>query len=108
MVKHQHTSEITVHLNRLDDNVQSVRNQVGEQTKLMGVIKDNAYGHGLIDVARHLAKSMDWFCVSQIEEAVEIRKALTNCVAILMLLKISREMKKKNLKKSLLILNLLN
>jgi alanine racemase len=40
----------------------------------MAVIKDEAYGHGLIPIADFLQDKVDWFCVAHIAEAVELRQ----------------------------------
>lgn len=40
----------------------------------MAVIKDNAYGHGLLPVAHHLTEKVEWFCVARVDEAVLLRE----------------------------------
>lgn len=40
----------------------------------MAVIKDNAYGHGLIEIAKHLEPKVQWFCVARIDEGITLRK----------------------------------
>lgn len=40
----------------------------------MAVVKDEAYGHGLLKVADYLKDKADWFCVANIEEALILRK----------------------------------
>lgn len=40
----------------------------------MAVIKDNAYGHGLIEIAKHLEPKVEWFCVARIDEGITLRK----------------------------------
>lgn len=39
----------------------------------MAVVKDEAYGHGLLKVADYLKDKADWFCVANIEEALVLR-----------------------------------
>lgn len=41
----------------------------------MIVIKDNAYGHGLIPIAEHIQQSVEWFCVARAIEGKELREA---------------------------------
>ena len=41
----------------------------------MGVIKADAYGHGIIEVAKEIEGFCDFFGVAVIEEAIELRKA---------------------------------
>ncbi|MDQ7073396.1 MAG: alanine racemase [Gammaproteobacteria bacterium] len=40
----------------------------------MSVVKANAYGHGMIEVAHALANS-DAFCVARLSEGISLRKA---------------------------------
>ena len=43
--------------------------------KVIPVVKANAYGHGVIEVVRYLLeKNIDYFAVSSLEEALELRK----------------------------------
>jgi alanine racemase len=44
--------------------------------KILPVIKADAYGHGLVPVARALEDQVPAFAVATVEEAVELRKAL--------------------------------
>lgn len=44
------------------------------RTRMMCVIKDNAYGHGLIETARQLKEDTDMFCVARLSEAKRLRK----------------------------------
>lgn len=56
-------------------NVQEVKKLVGK-TKVMGIVKANAYGHGVIECAKALLKAgVDYFGVSSIDEALELRQA---------------------------------
>jgi alanine racemase len=41
----------------------------------MAVVKDEAYGHGMLPVADYLKDRVEWFCVARIDEAVRLRKA---------------------------------
>ena len=62
---------------RLDDlayNLQVIRKQVGDHPRLLAVVKADAYGHGAVRVAKHLAKNgASWFAVSNCDEAEELR-----------------------------------
>lgn len=41
----------------------------------MAVIKDDAYGHGAVKVAQRLKDKVDYFCVAELVEAIELREA---------------------------------
>jgi alanine racemase len=64
-----------ISLSKLRRNCARVRELAGAR-KLMAVIKADAYGHGAVPVARHLAEcGVDWFGVATVEEALELREA---------------------------------
>ncbi len=44
-------------------------------SKVMAVIKANAYGHGLIRIAQNLSAEVDAFAVARLDEAIRLRKA---------------------------------
>ena len=48
----QRPTRIVVDLDALGDNLRAIRAHVG--VPVMGIVKANAYGHGLVPVARHL------------------------------------------------------
>ncbi len=57
------------------NNVLEFRKRLG-QTELMAVIKGNAYGHGLLEVAGLAAESgIKWFGVHSLEEGLALRQA---------------------------------
>jgi alanine racemase len=60
---------------RLLQNVRLFRGVLGSGTKLMAVVKANAYGHGARLVAPLLRGGVDWFGVDSLEEAEEIATA---------------------------------
>lgn len=56
-------------------NVQEIQKLVGE-TKIMGIVKANAYGHGDVQCAKALKEcGVDFFGVSSIDEALNLRNA---------------------------------
>jgi len=49
---------------------------IGNKVKLMAAVKANAYGHGLVEVAKiAMSSGVLWLGVDSIDEAVELRKA---------------------------------
>lgn len=67
-------SEIIVDLSKLDGNLKAIKSRLRSGVKVMAVIKDNAYGHGAVPIARHLSSQVDWFCVATLSEAIELRE----------------------------------
>mgnify|MGYP003600946066 FL=1 len=70
----QRPSRIVVDLSAVGDNLRAIRAHVG--VPVMGIVKANAYGHGLVPVARHLeACGVDRLGVAFVEEGVALRCA---------------------------------
>ena len=64
-----------VNLDALAHNYERIRRHVGEKTKLLGVIKADAYGHGAVPVAKELeALGASYLAVSNIDECEEVRR----------------------------------
>ena len=65
-----------VDLDALDHNIREIRNAIDPRAKLMCVIKADGYGHGAVPLAKESqAMGADWFAVSNLEEAQELRDA---------------------------------
>ncbi len=66
---------IEIDLKNLKKNFNLVKRIVGKSVKVLGVIKQNAYGHGLIPIAKKLVDlGIDFLGVGSIEEAISLRK----------------------------------
>ena len=65
---------IELNIPALQHNVRKVRGYAPE-SKLMAVIKANAYGHGLIKIANYLAEDVDAFAVARLDEAIRLRES---------------------------------
>ncbi len=67
--------ELTVDLDAIAYNLSVIRKRVGS-AKVMGVVKADGYGHGMVEVARKLeAAGIDYFGVADIDEALKLRSA---------------------------------
>ena len=65
-----------IDLGRLRRNVQLIRRDLPRQVKWLAVVKDEAYGHGALDVARVALEEGAWgFGLSTLEEAMTLRDA---------------------------------
>jgi alanine racemase len=70
----QRPTRIEVDLDRLAGNLRAIRDHV--RVPVMGIVKANAYGHGLVPVARHLVRSgVDQLGVAFLEEGIALRRA---------------------------------
>lgn len=69
-------NSVTIHLSALRHNLMQVRDLVGKRRRIMGVVKSDAYGHGMVPVARALLDfGVDCLGVAQLGEALELREA---------------------------------
>lgn len=69
------TSWVEINTHSLVNDVQSFRRIIGDQVGIMAVVKANAYGHGLVEVARAVEAIVEWFGVNNLAEGLELRKA---------------------------------
>ncbi len=66
---------VEVDLDAVAENLETVRSLVGPATKVCAVIKADAYGHGVVEVARLLQdRNVDYMAVAVLDEAVELRQ----------------------------------
>jgi alanine racemase len=66
---------IEIDLGRLRRNLQIIRADLPRSVELMAVVKDEAYGHGALDVARVSLDEGAWgFGLSTLEEAMALRE----------------------------------
>ena len=72
-VRHQ---QRTVDLAVLRRNLQLIRQSLPEETRLLAVVKADAYGHGMVQVAREaLAVGASYLAVALVEEGVKLRQS---------------------------------
>ncbi|MEE1314014.1 MAG: alanine racemase [Lachnospiraceae bacterium] len=64
-----------INLDAINHNIREVKRSVGEDVKVMAVIKADGYGHGAVMVANSLNEvGIDGFAVAIIEEGIILRK----------------------------------
>ncbi len=65
-----------IHLDRLRDNLRTISRSLSPGCRIMAVVKADGYGHGAVNAARALREAgASWFGVSNLEEAVQLRRA---------------------------------
>lgn len=80
-----------IDLDNLKNNLDIVKKQLDSQIRIMAVVKADAYGHGLCEVARKLcSEGIDYFGVASIDEGVKLVKSGI-CLPILVLRSILHE-----------------
>lgn len=67
-------NHVEIDLSALVDNLNQVKQLVGPGTKIMGIVKSDAYGHGLVPVSRTLeGHKVDALGVAHLHEALALR-----------------------------------
>ncbi|UCE82946.1 MAG: alanine racemase [Deltaproteobacteria bacterium] len=68
-------STIEIDLEALRHNFAQVRNLVGQSSSILAVVKSDAYGHGMVEVARELeVQGVEYLGVSTSSEGITLRK----------------------------------
>lgn len=66
---------IEVDLNKIAHNVNEIKKIIPASSKIMGIVKANAYGHGDIACTKELIKlGVNFFGVANLDEAIHLRK----------------------------------
>lgn len=66
---------VNIDLDAIGRNVAGVRAKIPWDTRIMAVIKADAYGHGAVALAKYLDSRVDYYGVATMDEAVELRNA---------------------------------
>lgn len=66
-----------IDLDAISSNFKLIRNRVNKNSKVMCILKADAYGHGATVLAKlYEDLGADWFAVSNLEEALQLRNAM--------------------------------
>ena len=65
---------VEVDLSRIVANLEAIRRRVAP-ARVMPILKANAYGHGMLEVARRLAPVVDYLGVAVLEEGILLRES---------------------------------
>jgi len=67
---------VEIDLAALDHNIKSIKEKIGTNCEIIGVVKADAYGHGSVECTRILQQNgVDHFAGATIEEALVLRDA---------------------------------
>jgi alanine racemase len=69
------TSTLEIDADKVRANVGVIREWIGSDTRLMAVVKANAYGHGAKVMGQVLDPLVDMMAVATVDEAIELRTA---------------------------------
>lgn len=74
-----------IDLTAIKHNLASIKKLIGPRTALMAVVKANAYGHGMAEVARAASEAgAVFFGVASLEEALELRQSGINAPVLVL------------------------
>ena len=74
-----------ISLDAIENNIRRIREYVQPQTKILGVVKADAYGHGYLEVAKTLlGGGADCLAVACIDEAVQLRRCGIQCPILIL------------------------
>lgn len=80
-----HSCWVEVNRSALRHNIRALLHLLGEQTRLIAVVKANAYGHGAVEVGRlFIDEGATMLAVTRLEEAMPLRAAGITAPILLM------------------------
>ena len=81
----EYSSWIELDLDHLSFNLARIRERVGSGVEVMPVVKNDAYGHGLVPITAHLVgEGIRWVMVAKLLEAERLRAAGLECEVLVM------------------------
>lgn len=76
-------NNLIINSKNLNHNIKIIK-KLAKTAKVCAVVKGEAYGHGMIEIANLIADKVDYFAVSTVKEAIELRKSnLKNNILVL-------------------------
>lgn len=76
---------VEVNKSALRHNIRELRHLIGDHTRLIAVVKANAYGHGIVETSRlFVEEGADMLAVTRLDEAIPLRQAGIEAPILLM------------------------
>ncbi len=80
----KHRTWLEIDKSAINHNLKEIRKIVSDKVKLMAVVKSNAYGHGIVEIAKIAVNSgVDWLGTDSLIEALLLRKAVTAPILVM-------------------------
>ena len=74
-----------IDLSAIENNIRWIRRFVRPETKIMGIVKADAYGHGYAKTARILLQNgAEWLGVACVDEAMQLRRSGFSCPILIL------------------------
>ena len=70
-----HKNYAAINLSAITHNLNALKECMGEGVMAMAVVKANAYGHGSVEVSKHIENEVDYFAVADFDEALLLRNS---------------------------------
>ena len=83
MYREEEFSRLEISLPACLENYRYFRSKLADTTKLLVLVKANAYGHGCENIIKILDKKVDFFAVHNLQEALNVRKNTNKTILIL-------------------------
>jgi len=81
---------VEINLDTIEENIKKIKDTYTGYKYYFGVVKNNAYGHGIYSINAMINGGVNYLAVSSLEEALEVRK-INNEIPVLILEPISIE-----------------
>ena len=65
---------VEINLDTIEENIKKIKNTYTGYKYYIGVVKNNAYGHGIYSINAMINGGINYLAVSSLEEALEVRK----------------------------------
>ncbi len=76
---------VKIHLDNLKSNIHQIQSILEKNTKICVPVKANAYGHGIIEIARaSVSSGVDYLAVATVNEGKQLRKAGIKCPILIL------------------------
>ena len=74
-----------INLDAIENNIRAIRSYVSPESKILGVVKADAYGHGYLHVAKTLLENgADALAVAYLDEAIPLRQCKIECPVLIL------------------------
>lgn len=84
-MKHNNRAWAEINLDAIKNNIKAIRRYVTPESKILGIVKADAYGHGYLEVARTLLENgADALAVACLDEAIQLRRCYIRCPILIL------------------------
>lgn len=76
---------VKIHLENLKNNIHQIQSILNKNTKICVPVKANAYGHGIIEIAKSVVSSgVDYLAVATVNEGIQLRESGIKCPILIL------------------------